>query len=102
MEEEALDTDEPHISLRESDGVINGDLTVGVDVTKVMALKANAFVCSPGVKLHGDGFIVTPAQAQHLGLGKRAGLEAHIRAYRNGRDLTARPAASWSSTWTAS
>jgi hypothetical protein len=56
-----------------------------------VALKANAFVCSPGVKLHGDGFIVTPAQAEHLGLGKRPGLEAHIRAYRNGRDLTARP-----------
>ena len=89
--EEALDTDEPQIAMRETDGVINSDLTVGVDVTKVVALKANAFVCSPGVKLHGDGFIVTPAEAEHLGLGKRLGLEAHIRAYRNGRDLTARP-----------
>ncbi|MGA2494606.1 MAG: DNA methyltransferase [Roseiarcus sp.] len=91
VKEEALDTDEPQIAMRETDGVINSDLTVGVDVTKVVALKANAFVCSPGVKLHGDGFIVTPAQAEHLGLGKRPGLEAHIRAYRNGRDLTARP-----------
>jgi hypothetical protein len=41
--------------------------------------------------LHGDGFIVTPQEAQHLGLGKRSGLEKHIREYRNGRDLTARP-----------
>ena len=43
------------------------------------------------MKLHGDGFIVTPSQAEHLGLGKRPGLENHIRPYRNGRDLTGRP-----------
>ncbi|HEY5205218.1 MAG TPA: DNA methyltransferase, partial [Roseiarcus sp.] len=89
--EEALDTDEPQISLRETDGAINSDLTVGADVTKAVALQANAFICSPGVKLHGDGFIVTPSQAEHLGLGKRPGLENHIRPYRNGRDLTGRP-----------
>jgi hypothetical protein len=39
----------------------------------------------------GSGFIVTPSQAEHLGLGKRPGLEKHIRPYSNGRDLTARP-----------
>src|SRR6202030_3959129 len=33
----------------------------------------------------------TPGEAEHLGLGKRAGLEEHILKYRNGRDLTARP-----------
>ena len=56
-------------------------------MTKATALQANAFLCSPGVKLHGDGFIVTPAEAAHLGLGRRPGLENHIRLYRNGRDL---------------
>lgn len=45
------------------------------------------------MKLHGSGFIVGPEEAEHLGLGKRDGLEQHIRPYRNGRDLTARPAA---------
>jgi hypothetical protein len=39
------------------------------------------------VKLHGAGFIVTPTEAAHLGLGKRDGLERHIRPYLNGRDL---------------
>src|SRR5690606_34624370 len=34
---------------------------------------------------------VAPALAKHLGLGQRPGLERHIREYRNGRDLTARP-----------
>ena len=90
-EGESLDTDEPQISLRETDGAINSDLTVGADVTKAVALQANAFICSPGVKLHGDGFIVTSSQAEHLGLGKRPGLENHVRPYRNGRDLTSRP-----------
>jgi hypothetical protein len=89
--EEGLDTDEPQIALRETDGAINSDLTIGADLTKAVALQANAFVCSPGVKLHGDGFIVTPSLAGHLGLGKRPGLENHIRPYRNGRDLTRRP-----------
>jgi hypothetical protein len=89
--EEGLDTDEPQIALRETDGAINSDLTVGTDVTKAVALRANAFVCSPGMKLHGEGFIVTQSQAEHLGLGRRPGLENHIHPYRNGRDLTGRP-----------
>ena len=42
------------------------------------------------MSLHGSGFIVTPNEAEVLGLGKREGLEKHIRVYRNGRDLTAR------------
>jgi hypothetical protein len=51
-------------------------------------LRANEGLCSPGVKLHGPGFIVTPAQAKALGLGRVPGLEQHIRPYLNGRDLT--------------
>jgi hypothetical protein len=89
--EEGLDTDAPEIALRETRGPINADLTVGVDVTSAKALRANEFICSPGVKLHGDGFIVTPSEAGHLGLGRRPGLENHIRPYRNGRDLTGTP-----------
>jgi SAM-dependent methyltransferase len=89
--EEFLDTDEPSIEFSERTGRINADLTIGIDVTSVAPLVANEGLCSPGVKLHGAGFIVTPQQAEHLGLGKRAGLEKHIRPYRNGRDLTARP-----------
>ena len=40
--------------------------------------------------LHGAGFILTRSVAEHLGLGRRTGLEIHIREYCNGRDLTAR------------
>ncbi|WFP61437.1 DNA methyltransferase [Mesorhizobium sp. WSM4904] len=90
VREESLDTDEPTIEFVERDGRINPDLTIGVDVTKAKALVANDAICSPGVKLHGDGFIVSREKAFELGLGKRPGLERHIREYRNGRDLTSR------------
>jgi hypothetical protein len=89
--ESALDTDAPVIFYAQQTGAINSDLTVGVDITKARALLGNEGICSPGVKLHGDGFIVTPEKAVALGLGKRQGLEPHIRLYRNGRDLTAHP-----------
>ena len=89
--EAGLDSDTPVLGERAASGRINPDLTVGTDVTRVVALKANEGLCSPGVKLHGAGFIVTPAKARELGLGQRPGLEAHIRDYRNGRDLLQQP-----------
>ena len=91
MSEAALDTDEPKIELSARFGRINADLSVGADVTTAVALQANDGISSPGVKLHGSGFIVTPQEAEALGLGKRQGLERHIRPYRNGRDLTSTP-----------
>ncbi|MGH6801232.1 MAG: class I SAM-dependent DNA methyltransferase, partial [Methylocella sp.] len=89
--EEGLDTDAPNVELRETRGKINIDLTVGANVTALPALKANVFLSSRGVVLHGAGFIVTPSEAEHLGLSKRPGLEGHIKPYRNGRDLTGMP-----------
>ncbi len=68
-----------------------------------MALAANEALCSPGVKLHGDGFIVTPEQADALSQGQiKTEQPANIRTgaagetqvifdYRNGRDLASRP-----------
>lgn len=72
-------------------GKIFADLRIGADVAGAVSLKANEGICSPGVKLHGAGFIVTPEEARALGLGTVPGLEQHIRDYRNGRDLTATP-----------
>ncbi len=89
--EHRLDTDAPQIEVRRTTAVINADLSVGADVTAVRPLLANEGLCSPGVKLHGAGFIVMPTEARALGLGVRPGLEAHIKPYRNGRDLLQRP-----------
>ncbi|WP_333783833.1 class I SAM-dependent DNA methyltransferase [Rhizobium etli] len=91
VSEGALDTDEPKIVFIEKSGIINADLTIGADVTKATSLTANAGLCSPGMKLHGDGFIINRDKAIELGLGRLPGLERHIREYRNGRDLAARP-----------
>ena len=73
VREEGLETDAPSVELSEMHGTINSDLTIGADLTLSVELAANGFICSPGVKLHGDGFIVTPAEAAHLGLGQSSG-----------------------------
>ncbi|PZU84001.1 MAG: class I SAM-dependent DNA methyltransferase [Chelatococcus sp.] len=90
ISEAALDTDQPEIELTERTGRIHADLTIGVDLSLTTALRASDGLCSRGMSLHGSGFIVTLAEAQALGLGRRPGLEDHIRPYRNGRDLMAR------------
>ncbi|MEY2927707.1 MAG: hypothetical protein RL367_2184, partial [Pseudomonadota bacterium] len=87
VSENGLETDNPVLGETVATGRINADLTLGADVSNSLELLANHGVSSPGVKLHGEGFIVTTTQAVHLGLGKREGLEHHIRPYRNGRDL---------------
>ena len=89
--ESGLNTDTPVVELTEREGRINGNLKVGADITAVQPLMANALISSPGVKLHGSGFIVTPQQAAALGLGSTPRLEDHILPYRNGRDLAQRP-----------
>lgn len=90
VREAALDSDQPVIELVETTGQINSDLTLGADVTGSTGLKANNGISSPGLKLHGAGFIVKQSKATAFGLGKRDGLEKHIRPYRNGKDITGR------------
>lgn len=79
---------EVNVEMSTSLGRINADLTVGADTSGVKQLMANGRIASRGVALHGAGFIVTPNEAEMLGLGRIPGLERHIRHYRNGRDLT--------------
>ena len=82
---------EVQVALAERSALLHADLRIGANVAAAKPLRANLGISSPGVKLHGAGFIVTPAEAAELGLGRVAGLERHIRSYRNGRDLTDRP-----------
>ncbi|MGA1799279.1 DNA methyltransferase [Sphingomonas sp. 4RDLI-65] len=72
-------------------GVIGSDLRTGADLTATVPLKSNDIICSPGVKLHGDGFIVTPEEAIKLGYGRDIAASKVIKLYRNGKDLAARP-----------
>ncbi|MGY6570545.1 MAG: type IIL restriction-modification enzyme MmeI, partial [Salinarimonas sp.] len=90
-EEADLRTDTPRVELARRTGMIRAKLTLGVDLSQARALAANEALCSRGVVLHGAGFMVTPREAKTLGLGRIEGLDAHIRDYRNGRDLAGRP-----------
>ena len=72
-------------------GKIHANLRIGADVASAKTLRANEGLAYRGMQLIGSGFIVTPTEARALGLGTVPGLETHIRAYRNGRDLTASP-----------
>lgn len=78
------------VELSERTGRIFPDLRIGIDVVGAQPLRSNEELSCPGVKLHGSGFIVTPEVAKSLGLGRVNGLDAHIRPYLNGRDLTGR------------
>ncbi len=89
--EMGLNTDTPVVTLAKRRGRIRANFTIGADLSKVKPLLANEGLSSRGVALHGAGFIVTPQKAAALGLGRVPGLEEHIRDYRNGRDLAARP-----------
>ena len=73
------------VELAEHRGTIHADLSIGADVSAAQALRANGGISSPGFKLHGAGFIVTPEEAARLEV------DAPIKPYRNGRDLTDRP-----------
>jgi len=80
----------PDVVLSTTVAPINPDLSVVANPDLALPLRANERISSPGMKLHGAGFIVTPTQAAALGLGRVPGLERYIRPYLNGRDLTQR------------
>ena len=90
-EESDADNGEVAVRFDTRYGVIHSDLKVGANIAGAKRLKANDLISNRGVIPHGAGFIVTPDQAQSLGLGTVPGLERHIRPYRNGRDLTGTP-----------
>lgn len=85
--EKDTDRDEIDVTLVERQGLIFSDLSLGANVASASTLRANSNISSRGVQLIGAGFIVSPEEADRLGLGTVDGLERHIRAYRNGRDL---------------
>jgi hypothetical protein len=86
-DENSGDQDEIEVRLQELQGRLFADLKVGVNVPSATPLVALQNISSRGAQLIGSGFIVTPEEAALIGLGSINGLEKHIRAYRNGRDL---------------
>ncbi|QTR52626.1 class I SAM-dependent DNA methyltransferase [Thiothrix unzii] len=90
--ESTTDGEDAHnIEFKTRTGKLHADLTAGANIAAAKALQANLGISSPGVKLHGSGFIVTREEAALLGFGTIPGIEKHIREYRNGRDITQSP-----------
>jgi hypothetical protein len=88
VEETENGEDAANVTLVERLGLLHSNLTVGANVAAADSLHSNEGLSGRGVQLIGAGFMVTPQEAKELGLGHVAGLENHIRFYRNGRDLT--------------
>ncbi len=78
------------VDLTTSRGRIHSDLTIGAAVASAISLRANASLSSPGMKLHGAGFMVTLDEATQLGWQPGSTLARYIRPYVNGRDLSQR------------
>ncbi|MDP3295241.1 MAG: hypothetical protein Q8M37_10985 [Nevskia sp.] len=83
--------DEIAVVLRERAGIVHADLSIGADVTKCGALKANQSITSMGVLLAGGGFLVNAAEAKELAEQIGPSAPEVIKQIRNGRDLTDGP-----------
>jgi hypothetical protein len=91
IDEIGIDGIEVQVVFQECTGKIHADLSIGAELTSVLALKSNERICSRGVQLIGAGFIVIEEEAFNLGLNRIEELKNYIRDYRNGKDLTDKP-----------
>ena len=88
ISETMSESDEVLVRFSHGIGSISAGLSVGAAVASTTPLQANGLISGRGVQLIGAGFIVTPEQARKLGRERNPQLQAIIRQYVNGRDLT--------------
>jgi hypothetical protein len=84
VSERSLETDAPQVQLDLATGSIRPNLTIGADVAATDALQANRDVCSFGMALHGQGFVLDRDEVERLGGSTVA------KPYAKGRDLLQR------------
>jgi hypothetical protein len=90
-DERDLDSGQPMVLMKEYQGLINTDLTVGTDLTTLQELNAVKGISGRGVQLMGDGFILTPQQASQLGFAPDNNLSEVVKPYLHNRDIKSRP-----------
>lgn len=82
--EYASDEDAVDVRFDVDDGVIFADLTIGVDTSALITLKANTGLACPGVQLSGQGFLVDASAMHTFQVSTSTKL---IKRYITGRDL---------------
>ncbi|MDP3249491.1 MAG: class I SAM-dependent DNA methyltransferase [Polaromonas sp.] len=83
---------EMEVTLDQSTGMIQADLSIGANLDSAVPLQANLELSNIGVIPLGSGFIVSSAEAGALSRGLTQDLSLRLlRRYRNGRDLTDSP-----------
>ena len=75
------------VSLNERIGTLYADLRIGANVGAAETLMANSALSGMGVKLHGQGFVITEAQAVSLGIESIPEKYHLIRPYCTSRGL---------------
>jgi len=85
--EKANDRNYADIIFHDRKGKIQADLSIGANVAAAKLLQSNLRISNRGFELGGAGFIVTPKQAEELGLTHNRELKNHLRLYMNGRDM---------------
>ena len=86
-DEQPLDDGSAKVTFKEKHGSIQADITVGAEVARTVALKANEGLTSMGVMLARRGFVVAESEALVLGDGEDSKLANVLRPIRNGKDL---------------
>jgi len=71
-------------------GHIGADLRVGADIGAAQPLAANDELCCVGMKVIGEGFILSAQQQQQFRASSTEDISAYVRPYLNGRDLSQR------------
>ncbi|UZK64755.1 class I SAM-dependent DNA methyltransferase [Sphingomonas sp. M1-B02] len=71
-------------------GYVGADFRVGADVASAKALRASEDLCCVGMKVIGDGFVISREQRNNFATESDASLEEFVRPYLNGRDLSQR------------
>lgn len=80
-----INTDDPSVEFAVREGIINSDMSIGMDVTKATSLQANHSLSTRGVQLMGDGFLITKEERDRYFPSNQ--IPHIIKPFVNGRDL---------------
>lgn len=69
-------------------GLIGPDFRLGADLTSAMPLQSNEGLCCVGMKVIGDGFVITASEERNFSRQSDDEYSRFVRPYLNGRDLS--------------